>query len=748
MRADQLKVAQLLTRQTIKRLSRGFVGVMVLLVASAGFAQNDGELDRVMFSKLVGDDVQINLVAQGSISEPSSFNTDNPARIVLDFFGLKSNLAESLLNVQAGKVNSVVTVETADRTRVIVNLYESARYEVLESDDGYAITVFNSQNTSGDIKPAKLFAKRPDIQSSTQITNVDFRRSEAGGGSLIVDLSDDNVVVDTREQDGEIVIDLIDVSLPRELERRLDVVDFATPVQTIDAFQNANQVRLVIVPQGKYQHLSYQSGNRFTLTVDPIVQTSRGAKLAESAEQGFIGERLSINFQKIDVRSALAVIADFTGINFVTSDSVSGEITINLKDVPWDQALDVILRTKGLAQRKRDNVIWIAPAREIQQIEEEELKANKLEEELAPLVSELVTINYAKAEDVAEVISSVGSEQNAAADADTSVGSNTLLTSRGSVTADARTNSVLIQDVAKKIQEIRLLIKSLDKPVRQVLIETRIVQANDNFSRELGARLGFQRITEGTRFPGLDNSNIGTSIVGGTLEGNTTINDSFIDEEEDDILFDATGPGLAVDLGANGIGLDRAASYAVNLFRSGGVFAGLISLELSALEADGRGKIVASPRLVTANQREAVIRQGEERIFQSVVTGTAGAGASSTSTEEAILELEVTPQITPDDRVIMDVRVLQEVFLPTPDGATAALSTQEVVTQVLADNGETIIIGGIYQEDIAEGVVKVPILGDIPILGNLFKRRSTRENRTELLIFLTPKIISPRLNLG
>ena len=747
-----------------KRFIRLVASFLLLIAAGSGSAQESINLTNVLFSKLPGDNVQINLVTDGTVGTPGSFSTDTPARIAFDFFGMKEQLPKSLIPVQAGLVDSVVAVETPDRTRVIINLYDSARYEVLESADGYAITVFNDNTDNSAVKAPEPFASRPDLASEIEVNNIDFRRSDAEGGSLVVDLDSDNVTIDTREQDGEIVVDLLGVNLPPELERRLDVVDFATPVQTIDAFQNGDNVRLVIAPQGKYQHLSYQAGTRFTLVVDPIVETAEEIKNAEDAALGFTGERLSINFQKIDVRSALAVIADFTGINFVTSDSVAGEITINLKDVPWDQALEVIMRTKGLSKRQTGNVIWVAPSREIQEIEEEELKANAIVEEFAPLVTELIAINYAKASDIALVIQSVGSSRSTSSQANSGLNSfaasaggttttsrsstnNSLLTARGSVSADERTNSLLVQDVAHKVKELRTLIATLDKPVRQVLIETRIVQATDNFSRELGARLGFQRLTENTRFPGSDSTNLGNVVTGGTLEGNSVISDSQIDDE-DGLIFPVNGPGLSVDLGANGIGTASAASYAIELFRAGSGFANLISLELSALEADGRGKIVASPRLITANQREATIRQGEERIFQTVVTGTGG-GGGATTTEEAILELQVTPQITPDDRVIMDVRVTQEAFLPTPDGgASAALSTQEVITQVLSDNGETIIIGGIYQEDIANAVIKVPVLGDIPILGNLFRSRSKRRNRTELLIFLTPKIISPKLNLG
>lgn len=725
---------------------------------STTFAQQRASLDNVIFSKLAGDTIQINLVTTGRVGKPGSFSTDNPARIALDFFGMTKNMNASVTNVDAGSVDSVVAIETPDRTRVIIKLFDTARYDVKQANNGYVVTVYNTTIEDTGRAVPKPFARRPDVLPESRVTNIDFRRSETGGGSLTVEFNDDSVTVDTRERDGEIVIDMLGATLPAYLERRLDVTDFATPVQTVDAFQNNDNVRLVLVPQGKYQHLSLQTGNRFTLAVDPIIKTADDLKKEEDAELGYAGERLSINFQKIEVRAALAVIADFTGINFVTSDSVTGEISINLKDVPWDQALDVIMKTKGLAKRQNGNVIWVAPAEEIAKIEQEELKANAVKSEFAPLVSEIIQINYAKAKDIADVIKSVRVVKQGLTSTNSrfldSAGSlnvtetdkNSLLTQRGSVTVDERTNSLLVQDIAGKIQELRAVIAKLDKPVRQVLIETRIVEASDSFSRELGARLGFQRITENARFPGASGSNIGDFVGSGTTEGLTTIGDSRRDDQPG-LLFDVsrgTPGGLSVDLGANGIDGNLPASYAFDIFRAGTGFAHLITLELSALEADGRGKIVASPRLITANQKEAVIKQGEERVFTVF-----GDNDVEVETKEAVLALEVTPQITPDDRVILDVRITQDSFIPNADqNIAAALRKKEIVTQVLAENGETIVIGGIYQEESSSGQTKVPLLGDIPILGNLFKKRSKRDSRTELLIFLTPKIISPKLNLG
>ena len=747
------------------RCRKVIAGAALLFIGSvsAAFAQEGASLNEILFSKLPGDDVQINIITDQQLDEPGSFSTDTPARIALDFFGVKNKLANSRRAVEAGKVESILAVETADRTRLVINLYDSARYKLTPTDDGYSITVFNTQFDNSIATAPKPFATRPVLLPDTMVDNVDFRRSEAGGGKLVVDFNDDGVTVDTRERDGEIVVDLLGATLPANLERRLDVTDFATPVQTIDAFQNGDNVRLVVVPQGKSQHISFQAGKRFTLVVDPIIETEEDLRNADDAALGFEGERLSINFQKIDVRSALAVIADFTGINFVTSDSVQGEVTLNLKDVPWDQALSVILRSKGLSQRRNGDIIWVAPSEEIQEFEEKELRAKAVVNEFAPLVTEVIQINYARAEDIADVIESIevvsqgvatgGANANnngvLAGLPQTETSTNSILSARGSVTVDERTNSILVQDVADNIKALREVVSKLDKPVRQVLIETRIVEANDSFSRELGARLGFQRITENARFPGVNDSNIGDIVSSGTTEGLTVIQDSRVDDEPG-LIFDTsrgTPGGLAVDLGANTINGTNPSSFAFDIFRSGTGFAHLITLELSALEAEGKGRVVASPRLVTANQREAMISQGQE-IVESVdvlATGAGGGGGGITETIEAELTLRVTPQITPDDRVIMDVSIEQDTIISL---APIVLGTQEIDTQVLADNGETVVIGGIYQEDTNVDIVKVPLLGDIPIIGRLFRQRSSRNDRTELLIFLTPKIISPKLNLG
>ena len=651
---------------------------------------------------------------------------------------MRNELKQNVIKVGAGAIDSIATVETDDRTRVVLNLVRPVPYETQITDSGITLVVQNPDTAAARTSRTKPRPFAEKVESTThQIERIDFRRSKEGGGRITVNLSDANVGVDVREEAGEIIIDFLDTKVPAQYEQSLDVVDFATPVQSVDTFQQGKIVRMVIVPTGRYQQLAYQSGNVFNINIDPIIEDEEEKK---KDEFGYSGERLSLNFQKISVRAALQVIADFTGLNFVTSDSVKGTLTLRLKEVPWDQALDIILQTRGLGMRQTGNVVWVAPASEIAARERAQLEASKQKGELEPLVSELIQINYAKAKDIAKLLKSIkavdtGVEQSlfgSVSIAQVETESNTLLSQRGNVTVDNRTNSLLIQDTASKIREVRKLIALLDKPVRQVMIETRIVEATDDFSRTLGARLGFSRVTEEAQLPGVRNSNIGDVFQSGTIENTNRI--------RDEGLTESGGDALNVDLATPGIGNDSAASYAVTIAKAGLGFAHIIDLEISALEAEGEGKVIANPRLITANQKEAHIEQGQERIFTTSVLGV-----GSVVTKKAVLGLTVTPQITPDDRIVMDVFITQDNFVSPTD---PTINTKQIETQVLLENGETVVIGGIYQQDTSTDVAKVPILGDIPLLRNLFRKKTSTDNRTELLIFLTPRIINPALNLG
>jgi len=704
-------------------------------------AGNPNTLTGIKYATLPGGRVQVNLSMSKRPEQPGQFSTNKPPRLAFDFFNTRSELESPVTKVGVGALESITTVQAEDRTRVIFNLVRPVPYETQLADDGIVFVIQNPDTESARVERTepKPFARKADAKHS--IENIDFRRSSEGGGRITVRLSDPQIGVDVQEQAGEIIVDFLNTEIDDDLEQRLDVVDFATPVQTIDTFQEGNTVRMVVTPQGRHQHLAYQAGNVFNINVDPVVELEEEE---ETDEFGYSGDRLSLNFQQINVRAALQVIADFTGLNFVTSDSVTGTLTLRLKDVPWDQALDIILQTRGLGMRRSGNVVWVAPAEEIAQRERQQLESQQQKSELQPLTSELIQINYAKASDIADILKSVkavdtGVQQSLFGSVNISeveTESNSLLSPRGNVTVDDRTNSILIQDTPGKISQVRELIAKLDKPVRQVLIETRIVEATDDFSRNLGARLGFQRVTQQAEIGG---ANIGDVSASGTLEGARSNTDS---------LTGAAGAptfspdGLAVPLRAPGIGeaTSTPASYAFEIFKAGTGIANLIQLEISALEAEGRGKVIASPRLITSNQQEARIEQGQERIFTTSVLGV-----GSVVTKKAVLSLTVTPQITPDDRVVMDVFVTQDSF-ESPTEPT--INTKQITTQVLLENGETAVIGGIYQQDTSTSVTKVPFLGDIPGLGVLFRTKSRSDNRTELLIFLTPRIVNPALNIG
>ncbi|MBT3639028.1 MAG: type IV pilus secretin PilQ [Acidiferrobacteraceae bacterium] len=722
----------------VLRTSRWQLGVLmcgallVMITSSARAVGDDIVLTAISHTALPGGQLQINIRSSAPLPQPSVFRTSAPDRIILDFFGVASALTSPVIDVGRGAVESVMVAQTEQRSRVVINLIAPVAYESVLDLDGLTL-VIDQALVAGDAAqatpgPADSNSAGSARHSGGQVGLVDFRRSPDGAGWVILELDIDDARINVREHLGEIVLDIDDASLDASLERRLDVIDFATPVHYVDAFSTGTGVRVVVTPRGSFDFVSIQSGKRFTLEVSD--KPLAGDEDLEAVT--YAGKTISFDFQNIAVRSALQQIAQETGLNFVISDSVSGDMSLRLQDVPWDQALDTIMQTKGLARREHGNVVWIAPAEEIANQERLTLEASRQVSELEPLVSDLIQVNYAKAEDIANLLKSVRAiEPNVQQSmfgnvsvAEVQTEENRLLSDRGSVTVDSRTNSLLIQDTAQKIREIRKLISELDRPVKQVLIETRIVEANEDFSRNIGVKLGLTGI----------NSNTGLgSLIGSGSTSNTAVvrNDG----------VSASGDGsLGVNLPATGIGSVAPASYAFTLAKAGAGWAALIDLEISALEAKGNGKIVANPRLLTADKQEAHIEQGQERIF---TTNTLGEG--TVVTKKAVLSLTVTPQITPDNRVILDVFVTKDSFVsPTEEN----INTLQVRTQVLLDNGETVVLGGIYEQQTSESVSKVPVLGDLPILGVLFRTRGILDNRRELLIFLTPRIINPVLTAG
>lgn len=670
----------------------------LFLGGQAVFAQSGVTLNEISYASLPGDRVQVELQLSGPVDEPLSFAIDNPARVALDFPGVSLNLAHKTAEIGVGMARSVTAVEAAGRTRVVLSLVKLVPYSMKVDGNRVLLTLEGATTAAG---PALSSGQMIAAGDGGRIDNVDFRRGTEGEGRVIVRLSNPSTVVDTREEGGRIIIEFLNVELPERLQRRLDVIDFATPVNIVDTVQRGKNVRMTVESTGVYDHLAYQSDDLFTLEVKPISEADQ--EQAEKDKFGYTGERLSLNFQNIEVRAVLQLIADFTGLNLVASDTVTGNLTLRLKNVPWDQAMDIILRTKGLAMRKSGNVILVAPSEEIAAREKLELESQKQIEELAPLRSEFVQVNYAKASDMAALLKA---EENS------------LLSGRGNVSVDSRTNTLLVRDTSEAIENVRKLIATLDIPVRQVLIESRIVIADDNFNRDLGVKFGFSR-----REP-LDNENhilfASGSLPGGIDPSNIT-----------GPIFDP-GDGneaLIVDLPIAG----PSGGIALNIL---GIPDTILQLELQALQAEGRGEVLSNPRVITSNQKEALIEQGTEIPFQEA----SSSGATTTSFKKAVLSLRVTPQITPDGRVIMDLNVNQDqvgqVF-----GGVPSINTRQVTTQVLVDNGDTVVLGGIFEQTKREDSERVPFFGDLPYVGFLFRQTSVRDDKSELLIFVTPKIL-------
>ena len=696
-----------------KRLSHvltifGIMGVF----AATGFSTvvQAATLDDISYSVLPGERVQLKIeLSEAMQGEPLSFTIDNPARIALDFpnTSLGSGASKNQ-SIDVGVAHSVSAVEAAGRTRVVLNLVKSVPYEIDVQGSSVTVTL-GAADVSGGIASSESYGGG----TSSMVEGIDFRRGDDGEGRIIVTLSDPSISVDMNREGGKIVLDFIGASLPGELDRKLDVVDFATPVKEIDTTGSKNGTRMQIsTTTQEYDHLAYQSENTFIVEVRPLDALEQEAR---KEQLGFTGERLSLNFQDIEVRAVLQLIADFTGLNMVASDTVGGNVTLRLKNVPWDQALDIILKAKGLGMRQIDNVIMVAPNAEIAAREQLELEASRQVEELAPLRTEFMQINYAKALELAVLIKA---EENS------------LLSERGSVTIDERTNTLIVQDVSSSLESIRQMILKLDIPVRQVLIESRIVNADESFAKDLGVRFGYAKNTKhGDKYTrdeigGTANSPVG--VFTGSEPGNVEGTGGTAREGIENLLVDL--PSLASGAGASLI-VGKIGSY-------------LLQLELSAMVAEGRGEDIASPKVITSNGHRATIKSGDEIPYQS------GSSAEGFTTEfkEAVLSLDVTPQITPDDRVLLDLTVTQD-SPGIPIGGDIPISTNSISTQVMVDNGETVVLGGVYSVDKRNGVERVPFFGDLPYLGFLFKRTTETADKSELLIFITPKILKENLKI-
>jgi len=651
-------------------------------------------------------------------SVPPNFAVANPARIAFDFANTANGLGRSSQDIAQGELRSMNVVQGAERTRLVLNLRRPVPHET--ALDGKSVVITLSEAALAQTAPGgqvSRFAEGRADAKQHQIRDVDFRRGRGGEGRVVVDLSDTTTGIDIRTQGQNIVVDFLKTALPENLRRRLDVVDFATPVNTINTFQQGENVRMIIEPRGQWEHNAYQSDTQFVLEVKPVA-----ADPSRATQRGrYTGEKLSLNFQNVEVRAVLNVIADFTDLNIITSDTVTGNITLRLKDVPWDQALEIILQTRGLDSRRAGNVIWIAPRDELATREKLALEAAQQINDLEQTRTESFQMSYQKAADVQKLLSDPAQR---------------ILSKRGSAVVDARTNTLFVQDVPSRLDEVRRLIAKIDVAVRQVMIEARIVEANDAFAKNLGVRMGLleQGLANRRPFGGQGNglnvgANIGAELVNtgqaaGLVQGVPVIN----------------GPGLNSNFPAANLNTFDAGRFSFILFNSS--VTRLLNVEISALESDGKGKIIASPRVLTADQIEALIEQGTEIPYQQATSS----GATSVSFRKANLSLKVKPQITPDGNIIMTLDVNNDApGTTTPAGVQ--INTKHVKTEVLVENGGTVVIGGIYSQNDRTDITKVPFLGDLPLVGWLFKNNSTQSTKNELLVFITPRVVNERLNI-
>jgi type IV pilus assembly protein PilQ len=694
-------------RQGLFALCMAFTSLPMWIApaSAADVAGGQNSIQKIDFATLPGEKLNVKItLSQPLKNQPAGFSLTDPARIALDFPDTANGLQKNTLTVGQGVLKSLSLAQAKGRTRVVLNLTRSSSYSSTLSGNEVNIELQASAVAGANAASnptVTRFAESTVGEQHHALTNVDFMRGRNGEGRVVVDLSDNATGIDIRQQGQKIVVDFLNASLPEHLQRRLNVTDFATPVLNVDTVQYGKNVRMTIEPKGLWEHSAYQADKKFIVDVRPVVEDPN--KLIQGSKQGYKGEKLSLNFQNIEVRSVLQVIADFTGFNIITGDNVTGSITLRLKDVPWDQALDIIMQTRGLGMRKNGNVIWIAPNEELAAKEKSRLDAEQEIADREPLVTQSFAAKYQKAADLKTLISDA---------------KQSLLSKRGSAVVDVRSNTLFVQDTEKNLSKIEKIINQIDIPVRQVLIEGRIVLADDGYSKSLGAKLGLSTAAGST-----DSGIVGIGNNVATAEANARANKA-----------DLTS-GLNVNLPATGT---SPSSLGLSFLR---LPAGLLlNLELSAAEADNKTKTISSPKVITGNQQKAVIESGVEIPYQEA----SSSGATSVSFKKATLGLEVTPQITPDNKVNMELLVKKDSVGDVVNGVPA-INTNRVETKVLVDNGETAVLGGIFEESTTKSVDKVPFFGDLPVLGHLFKRTLNSTSKNELLIFITPKLMDEGL---
>lgn len=676
-----------------------------VLVAPAVFAATQNSITGLDVSSVANGITVIKVeMAQPLANPPAGFTVNTPPRIALDFPNTVNGLGKTSKEFIEGDLRSANIIQAGSRTRLVINLSQMLTYET-KIDGNSLLISLQGRSLAADSGATSRFAEASQDVQMHSLRDVDFRRGKNGEGRVSIDLSDSGVGIDIRQQGTTLVVDFLKSSLPRNLQRKLDVVDFATPVQRIDTFAQGDMVRMVIEPKGLWEHAAYQTDNKFIVEIKAVAENPN--KLVKGNQIGYAGEKLTLNFQKIDVREALNVIADFTDLNMVISDTVAGNLTLRLKDVPWDQALDIILQSRGLDMRKNGNVIQVAPREEIAAKEKIDLTAKNDIADLEELHTESFQLSYQTGAAMVKILSDEKQR---------------ILSKRGSVVVDARTNTLFVQDTPSRLEEVRRIIKQIDIPVRQVLIEARFVAAGDTFNRDLGVRLGYNSLDTfdlGGGSGGLQ-GNIGANAVNaGPLAGTT---------------FPANTPNVNLPVAG------AAGTLSMLLFNS--AVSKVLSVELTASELDGKTKNIASPRVVTADKTEATISTGVQIPYQQATSS----GATNIAFKDATLSLKVTPNITPDDHVNMKLDVNQDT-VGTIFSGVPSINTKKVSTQVLVENGGTVVIGGVYTQDISNSTTKVPLLGDVPVLGALFRSNNKSDVKSELLIFITPKIVDDAMTL-
>lgn len=724
--------------ETAARKRRGLAWMLMLLgsvLATNVLAQNT--LQDITYAPLAGDKVQITLQFAAPAAEPQIFTTQNPARIAIDMPDTHNAVSKRRIDINTGATQSVSAVEAAGRTRVVVDLFHNAGYETRNEGNNFVLTVNNNMSGGAASATAAAVAATDQTKSAVtagmEITNVDFRRGQHGEGRVIVTFNGQGAGVDLQRIGDKIDVNMYNIGLPAQLAQKLDVLDFATPVKSIETRRKGGGVEMEIAASGSFDQLAYQSGNEYVIEVSPKKEE---AKIDPNAPPVYSGNRVTFNFQDIPTRSVLQLIADVSDLNIVVSDSVSGNVTLRLINVPWDQALDLVLQTKGLDKRQNGNVIWIAPQREIATREQAIAEARQKLQEVQQTVTVYIPISYGKAKDIAALLTSNKGGGGGGGSGGLSKGG--FLSSRGSVTSDDRTNTLLVVDTPDKIEEIRTLVSKLDKPVQQVLIESRVVVATDNFARELGAKFG---------------------VSGGYQTGNTVVSTAGTLGVADAMTSRAFANRVAGVGGIGGIGAP-AIGNSLNVNLPAASPAGsfglsilgadyLLDLELSAAQTEGRSELISSPRVITANQQEADIKQGQEIGYVTFQGGAGGANTATVQFKEAVLELKVTPTITADNRVYLTLDVKKDAInslVPNPGGGfVPQLDKREITTSVLVDNGQTVVLGGVYEFDKSTDIKKVPFLGDVPGIGALFRDTKKNDTKAELLIFVTPRILNESL---